>query len=63
MYNGEKIFSLISDFEKCGQLHEKNKFTTLFGTIHKNKLKMDQKLKCKPRHYKTLRGKPRKNTL
>ena len=41
MYNGEKIFSLISDSGKCGQLHEKNKFKTLFGTIHKNKLKMD----------------------
>ena len=25
MYNGEKTFSLISDSEKCGQLHEKNK--------------------------------------
>ena len=63
MYNGEKIFSLISDFEKCGQLHEKNKFTTLFGTIHKNKLKMDQIPEFRTRHYKTLREKHRQNTL
>ena len=33
------------------------------NTIHKNKLKMDQRPKCKTRHYKTLRGKHRQNTL
>ena len=29
----------------------------------KNKLKMDSRPKCKTGHYKTLRGKHRKNTL
>ena len=29
----------------------------------KNKLKMDQRPKCKSGHYKTVRGKHRKNTL
>ena len=33
------------------------------NTIHKNKLKMDRKPKCKARHYKILIGKYRKNTL
>ena len=48
---------------KLDSYMEKNEIRTLSNTIHKNKLKMDQKLKCKPRHYKILRGKPRKNTL
>ena len=63
MYNGEKTFSLISDSEKCGQLDEKNKITTLFGTIHRNKLKIGQIPEFKTRHYKTLREKHRQNTL
>ena len=29
---------------------------TLFTTIHKNKLKMDYRPKCKTGYYKTLRG-------
>ena len=33
------------------------------NTMHKNKLKMDSRPKCKTGHYKTLRGKHRKNTL
>ena len=36
---------------------------SLTNTIHKNKLKMDQRPKCKARYYKTLRGKHRQNTL
>ena len=36
---------------------------SLTNTIHKNKLKMDWRPKCKTRHYKTLRGKHRKNNL
>ena len=36
---------------------------SLPNTIQKNKLKMDQRPKCKTGHYKTLRGKHRKNTL
>ena len=32
-------------------------------SIHKNKLKMDQRPKCKTTHYKTLRGKHRQNAL
>ena len=33
------------------------------NTIHKNKLNVDWRPKCKTRHYKTRRGKHRKNTL
>ena len=33
------------------------------NTIDKNKLEMDQRLKCKAGHHKTLRGKHRQNTL
>ena len=36
---------------------------TFSNTIHKNKLKMDQRPKCKARHSRTLRGKHRQNTL
>ena len=32
------------------------------NTIHKNRLKMDQRPKCKTRNYKTLRGKHRQST-
>ena len=63
MYNGEKTVSLISGAGKTGQLHVKNEIRTLSNTIHKNKLKMDSRPKCKTGHYKTLRGKHRKNTL
>ena len=34
-----------------------------FNTIHKNKLKMDKRSKCKTRNYKTPRGEHRQNTL
>ena len=33
------------------------------NTIHKNKLKMDNRLKCKARNSKSLRGKHTQNTL
>ena len=42
---------------------KKNEIRTFSNTIHKNKLKMDQRPKCKAVHYKTLRGKQRENTL
>ena len=42
---------------------KKNKIRIFFNTMHKNKLKMDQRPKCKGRHYQTLRGKHRQNTL
>ena len=35
----------------------KNEIKTLPNIIHKNKLKMDHRRKCKARHDKTLRGK------
>ena len=63
IYNGEKTVSSISGAGKTGQLHVKNEIRTLSNTIHKNKLKMDSRPKCKTGHYKTLRGKHRKNTL
>ena len=36
---------------------------TCKSTIHKNKLKMDERAKRKTGHYKTLRGKHNQNTL
>jgi len=41
----------------------KNETRTLSNTIHKNKLKIDQRSKCKTRNYKTPRGEHRQNTL
>ena len=38
---------------------QKNEIRTLLNTIHRNKLKMDQRPKCKARHYKTFKGKYR----
>ena len=63
IYSGEKTASSISGAGKTEQLHVKNEIRTLPNTIHKNKLKMDQRPKYKTGHYKTLRGKHRKNTL
>ena len=36
---------------------------TVPNAIHGNKLKMEKRPKCEGRHYKTLRGKYRQNTL
>lgn len=41
----------------------KNEIRTLTNTIQKNKLNMEQRLKFKARHYKTLRGNHRQSTL
>ena len=38
---------------------QKNKIRTFSITIHINKLKMDERPKCKTRYYRTLRGKHR----
>ena len=59
IYNGEKTASSISAAGKTGQ----NEVRTVPNNKHKNKLKMDLRPKCKARHYKTLRGKHRQNTL
>ena len=40
---------------------EKNEIRSLPIMVHK--LKIDQRPKAKARYYKTLRGKPRQNTL
>ena len=61
IYNGEKIVSSISGGGKTGQLHVKERIFS--NSIHKNKLKMNQRPKCKARHYKTLREKHRQNIL
>ena len=62
IYNGEKTASSINGAGKTGQLL-KNEIRTLPYTIHKEKLKMDERCKCKARKYKTLRGKHRKNIV
>ena len=61
IYNGEKTASSINGAGKTGQLL-KNEIRTLPNTIHKDKLKMDERPKYKTRNYKTLRGKHRQNT-
>ena len=64
IYNGEKAIFLASGAGKTGQpLVKKNETRTLSNIIHKNKLKMVQRSKCKTRNYKTLRGEHRQNTL
>ena len=59
IYNGAKTASSINGAGKTGQLHGKNEIRAIPNTIHKNKLKMDQKPKRKTRKYKILRGKLR----
>ena len=61
IYNGEKTVSSISGAGKSGQLCVKEISRTFPNIIHKNKLKMDPKLKA--RYYKTFRGKYRQSTL
>ena len=41
---------------------EKNEIKTFPNTIHKDKLKMDKRSKCKIGTYKTLRGEHRQHT-
>ena len=41
---------------------EKNEIRTLPNMIHKDKLKMDKRFKCKATNYKSLRGKHRHST-
>ena len=57
IYNGAKTASSINGAGKTGQLHAKNEFRTLPNTIHKDKLKMDERPTCKTRNYKTLKRK------
>ena len=48
---------------KPGELHvKKNEIRTLSNTVYKNKLRMDQRHKCKTGYYKIPRGKHRQNT-
>ena len=60
IYSGEKAISLTSGAGKTGQplVKKKNESRTLSNTIHKNKLKIDLRSKCKTRNNKTPRGKP-----
>ena len=51
--NTSNTVSSISDAGKTGQLHEKNEIRTFSHTTYKNKLKMNQRLKCKTRNHKT----------
>ena len=63
IYNGEKIACSKLVLGILASHMEKNEIRTLPNTIHKNKLKMDLRLRYKTRYYKTLRGKHRPNTL
>ena len=48
---------VFNSVEKTGQIHAKNKNIPLSYIIYKNKLKMDQKVKCKTQIHKMLRRK------
>ena len=63
IYNGEKTTSLTNGAGKTGQPLQKSETRPLSNTIHKNKLKMDERSKLKTRNYKTPRGEHRQNTL
>ena len=56
IYYGENTVSSVS----CAG---KNEIRTFPHTVFKNKLKMDERPKCKSRHHQTLRGKHKQNTL
>ena len=63
---GEKTTKWIKDnlFNKCcWETWTATRKRTFLNTIHRNKLKMDQRPKYKIRHYKTLRAKQKQNTL
>jgi len=57
IYNGEKTACSIVVLGKLDSHMEKKEIRTLPNTIHKHKLKMDQRPGYKTRHYKTPRGK------
>ena len=57
IYNGKKTVSSISGTGKTGQLHVKSEIKTLSNTIHKNRLKIDERSKCKARYSKIFGGK------
>ena len=63
IYNGLKTISLTSGAGKTGQPLVKEWIRTVSNTVHKTKLKMDWRSKCKTRNYKTPRGKHRQYTL
>ena len=48
---------------KLDSYMSKNEIRTFSNTIHKNKLEMDQRPKCKAGHHKALGGKHRQNIL
>ena len=63
IYNGEKAVSSISGAGENGQLLVKDWISTVYSTIHKNKLKMEQRPKCNTGYYKTPRGKHRQTVF
>ena len=62
IYNGEKTTSLTNGAGKTGQSLLKNETRTLSNTIHKNKLNIHKKPKCKTETIKLIREN-RQNTL
>ena len=50
IYSGEKTVSLISGAGKMRHLHVKEWNRILPNTLHKDKLKMDKRPKCKTRN-------------
>lgn len=60
IYNGKRQASSINSVEITGQLCEKNQTGLLPQTMHKNKFKMYENLKCKMQNHKPSRRKYRR---
>jgi len=63
IYNGEKTVSSVDAAGKTEQPCIRNETRTLPNTIHKSKLKMDLRPRCKAGHCKTPRRKHRKDSF
>ena len=63
IHDVEKVVSSISGVEKTKQLMKNNEIRAFFYTMHKNKLKMAERLKCKTGHYQTPGRELRQNIL
>ena len=57
VYNGVKTVSSINAVGETGKYMQKNETRPPTSTVHKNKLKMYKRFKCKSRNHKNTRRK------